>query len=332
MNMGGRIIGLPPMTGYDLDTDACATGRAAGFERVQADIRTLDPREHAGVTGAVITTPCPTLSESGKRTGREDLQLVLDSITCMGVDCGCDWETLPWRVQDVRTALLVEAARWALFAPDLEWIVCENVPAARFIWEDLCAELAAAGWEIFDVINIQAADYGVPSRRPRSFLYARRCTSTRVTQHDAGWNGADMPGRTMAQALGWEPGIRIWTRGQRKTSGGNAFSADKPSWCLTGSTRSWRIGAADGPELTAAQAGLLNGFPLEYPWQGSRTKKFLQVADVVSPVVAAVVLGVATDTPWVEPVTAYLESLYGSAPAVSPARSRFEQLDLLVAA
>lgn len=327
MALGARILGLEPTTGIELDTDACNTGRAAGFIRRQADIRTLNPADHHGVTGAIVTPPCPPFSKGGKRLGIRDMQVALDAITCLGSGCGCDWASLPHRVEDPRTALVVEAARWALTAPDLEWIVCEQVPAVEPLWEDICAELAAAGWETFNVINLDALDFGLPSRRTRTFLYARRYDTTRITAYSA-----DLPKRTMAEVLGWEPGVQIWTRGDRKTSGGNVFSADGPSWCLTGSTRSWKIGAPDGPELTAAEAGLLNGFPLNYPWQGSRTKQFLQIADVVSPVVAAVVLGIATNTPWREPVRAYLASLYETAARPTPPapklRPRYEQLDL----
>jgi DNA (cytosine-5)-methyltransferase 1 len=312
-NMGGRILGLEPMAGVDLDADACATGAAAGFERHQLDIRTLSPHRHRGVTGVVVTTPCPTLSDSGLRSGRADMQEVLDAVTCMGVGCGCDWQEVPGRVQDIRTALLIEAARWALFAPDLEWIVCENVPAVEYLWEDVAAELYANGWEWVDVVKIEAYDYGIPSRRPRCFLVARRYAPSRLSAGDV-----ELPRRSMAGALGLPRGLRVWTRGDRKTSGGNTFSADDPSWCLTGSTRSWKIGAPDGRELTAGEAGLLNGFPADYPWRGSRTKQFLQIADVVAPAVAAVALGIATDTPWEEPVRAYLHGLYGGPQADAP--------------
>lgn len=307
---GARILGLPPMVGVELDRDACETGRAAGHRREQVDMRRLAPTRYHGVRGAVLSPPCPTFSASGLRSGVVDMQTAEDAITCLGCGCGCEWPDLPERVADPRTALVVEAARWALLAPDLEWFAAEQVPAVEPLWESLAAELAAAGWETFDVLTVEAADYGVPSRRRRTFVYGRRTTHTRVSIHDAGWKGADLPRTSMADALGWEPGVRVWTRGERKTSGGNAFSADGPSWCLTGSSRSWKVGALDGPELTASQAGLLNGFRSDYPWCGSRTRQFLQIADVVTPVIAAVVLGVVTNTPWAEPVRAYLAELY----------------------
>src|SRR5688572_3794173 len=68
--MGSRILGRAPMIGVELDGDACATGRAAGFERRRHDMRLLAPARHRGVRGAVLTPPCPTFSASGKGSGR----------------------------------------------------------------------------------------------------------------------------------------------------------------------------------------------------------------------------------------------------------------------
>lgn len=325
MNQAARILGLAqPVKGVDLDDDACATGRAAGFDRVQADMRELAPKRHRGVTGLIATPPCPSFSKSGLRLGLLDMQDVLDAITCLGMGCGCDWRQAPHRMRDPRSVLVVEAARWILEAPDLQWFVCEQVPGVEPIWEDIAAEAYAAGWEWVDVIRLSATDFGLPSRRERTFLVGRRYQPPRVRVHAAGWFGANLPRYTMASILGLPAGTRVVTRGDRKTSGGNAFSADGPSWCLTGSTRSWKVETPDGAvrELTAAEAGFLNGFPRDFPWCGSRTKQFLQAADVVNPVIGAVVLGVATDTPWVEPVTAYLHELYG--PGIAP------EVDLVV--
>lgn len=96
---------------------------------------------------------------------------------------------------------------------------------------------------------------------------------------------------------------------------------------MTGRSRSWYrtdLGKPRG-ELTAGQAGLLQTFPADYPWQGSRTSQFQQAADSVPPVMAAAVLGAATGRPWQPAVRDRLTQLYGdSAP-------RPEQLDLLAA-
>lgn len=79
---------------------------------------------------------------------------------------------------------------------------------------------------------LDAIDFGMPVRRKRAFLVANR------------YGTASMPicldgrARTMADALGWGPGERVNTRGAG-SSGGNEFSAEAASWCLTGSARSW---------------------------------------------------------------------------------------------
>lgn len=334
-NMGAWILGLEdPIIGVDLDDDACATGRAAGWTRVQCDMRELAPARHRGVRRVIVTPPCPSFSDSGLRLGILDMPDVLDAVTCIGMGCSCDWRCIPHRVRDPRSALVVEAARWILEAPDVDTFVCEQVPGVEPVWESIAAEAYAAGWEWVDVITLSATDFGLPSRRERTFVIGRRYDSPRVSQHDAGWNGANLPRHTMASVLDLPTGTRVITRGARKTSGGNAFSADVPAWCLTGSTRSWKIDAPGQPirELTVAEAGLLNGFPRTYPWQGSRTKQFLQVADVVNPVVAAVVLGIATDTPWVGPVRTYLDMLYEgrtAPPVIPPAPAPFVQPSLL---
>ena len=52
----------------------------------------------------------------------------------------------------------------------------------------------------------------------------------------------------------------------------------------------------DGHRLTPSEAGILNGFPADYPWQDPRSKQFLQIADVVAPPVATAVLRSAAGT------------------------------------
>jgi DNA (cytosine-5)-methyltransferase 1 len=157
------------------------------------------------------------------------------------------------------------------------------------------------------VLTVDADHLGMPVRRNRVFLVARRY-SPFGGEYPAGRRG-QFPTRTMAEVLGWEPGHSIRTRNNRRPTGGNLFPADGPSWCLTEKARTWERDA-DGLRLTSAEAGLLQGFRLDYPWHGSRTRQFHQLADVVCPPVAAAVLGYVTETPWIEPVRAYLDDLY----------------------
>ncbi len=303
---GARILGMAPPVGFDLSTAAIETARQAGFRRTRVDVATLDPRTFAGVRGLIASPPCPTFSDGGKRTGTKgDYQRLLDVITCLGEGCEECWPELAAVVVDPRTALAAEVARWSLLMPDLEWIAAEQVPALEYCWEDISGEWAAAGWEDFNVFTIDALDLGLPSRRRRTFLIGRRTTPAGVVAP----YGRIYEPRTVADVLGWGSGHRIRTRSNRRPTGGNLFSADGPAWCLTEQARSWERDA-DGLRLTAAEAGLLNGFPIDYPWRGSRTAQFRQIADVVAPPVAAAVLGAAAGIEWRPAVDRYLQVLY----------------------
>ncbi|MFZ3557144.1 hypothetical protein [Streptomyces sp. BH055] len=199
-------------------------------------------------------------------------------------------------VSDPRIALMLEVAIWpialqAAGAP-IRWMAMEqssNLPEQ--ILEDLTVEFQCAEWLYTHHEIREAADYGLPSRRKRVYMIASRDYRFAVTRPIR-----PLPATSMAQALGWAPGERVNTRGNRpvdpktgRAKGGNAFSADGPSWCLTGKSRTWKR-ESDGYRLTAGEAGLLVGFRRSYPWQGSRSSAFQQAADVVSPVMAAIVL------------------------------------------
>ena len=123
---GAALLDELAVLGIELNADACATARTAGHHRLQTSITDLNPTQALAATGLIVSTPCPTLSSSGKRTGLgEDYGRALDTITCFGAGCGCEYATLASRVVDPRTALVVEAARCVLTMPKIEWIVCE---------------------------------------------------------------------------------------------------------------------------------------------------------------------------------------------------------------
>lgn len=330
-----RMLGLPAGLGVEWNTDACNTATAAGHPRLQADVRALDPDDYADVHGALFGPPCPTYSTSGKRTGRSDYNLVLTGSTLLGDgidsrDPTYDAYTATYRqVQDERSALVLEALRFALRLPNLRWLVFEQVPAVERIWWDFAAELAIAAWESCDVITLRADDFGLPTRRTRVFLVAARDrtpdftgmpyrgrwrTGRHVEPHPVAprmWT--PFPLTSMASALDWPGGVQVNTRGDRTTPGGNLFSADGPAPGLTYTARSWfrtDLGKPEG-ELEAWQAGLLQGFPPGYPWQGSRTSRFQRAADSVPPPMAAAVVGAAAAVPWLDAVWARLAGLYG---------------------
>lgn len=75
---------------------------------------------------------------------------------------------------------------------------------------------------------------------------------------------------------------------------------DRPSTTVAGDPRIARPGHRDraggerqfdgGVRVTVQEAGVLQSFPADYPWQGTRTKQFGQVGDAVPPLLAAHIL------------------------------------------
>ncbi|WP_188188927.1 DNA cytosine methyltransferase [Nonomuraea sp. SYSU D8015] len=334
VEQGARILDVEePILGYDIDADACATARAAGFRRSQASVPQLDPDEFAGVRGVVITSPCPPFSVAGKGSGLREhdqaaLRLAVERLGDAHAGCCPDdaYAEVYRQVQDDRSALVIEALRFALRLPHVQWVVAEQVPAVAPLWREMAAELAAVhDFRYCAVVTLAAEDFGVASRRMRTFLIATRYhTPDLAGMPMRSWwscgrfappaehlpNRADVFGPTsMADALGWPARQWVNTRGNRRSVGGNEFCADRPAWCLTEKARSWRR-VGDGARLTSSQAGLLVGFPADFAWQGSRSKQFLQVADVVAPPVAAAVLGAVLGLDWRSAVGVYPERLY----------------------
>jgi DNA (cytosine-5)-methyltransferase 1 len=342
---GARLAGASDVLGVEINRDACATATAAGHARVRADVRDVDPARFTRTVGWISATPCPTFTEAGKQAGLVDYELVLEGVERLG-DCHVaergdrGWEgylATYRKVSDERTALVLETLRVALLLPNLRWLVAEQVPAVHGIWELMGSVLASSHYfRTADVITVRASDLGAATRRERVFLVASRardlgpalarlplrqwwhCGRFAAPQlREADPAASPFPATSMARALGWPAGVRVNTRGARTTPGGNEFSADGPAVSMTGNgTRTWYrtdLGKPDGL-LTDAQAGLCQGFPADYPWQGSRTSRFQQIADTVSPLVGAAVVGAVAGYDWQPAVRRRLGEAYGHRP------------------
>lgn len=293
---GLRLLGRRDVLGVEIDPAACATARVAGHARHRqrgrqtADVYACRPSDFPNVEGVIASAPCGGLSKSGRKIGLTDLQAVLDLLECVAAEHDHADQARAQAVltmEDHRSELLVEAMRYAL-ATDARWLVLEQVPEALTVWEDYAAHLSERGWHV-DVDVLNAADYGVPQDRSRAVLVASRDGQAR------------MPGPTVtehvpaASVLG--TGTLGFPRLNDRPDGGKYRARDMrstalPAFTLTEKARSWTFAPDDGEprQITPAEAGLLQSFRADYPWQGSRSTQFLQIGNAVPPLMAAAVL------------------------------------------
>jgi len=247
------------------------------------------------------------------------------------------------------TVLVLEPARFlrALItapSPDvrLEWAALEQVREVLPLWQMYRDELRRLGWSVWCGI-LNAADYGVPQTRRRALLLASRIREVGPPppthrEHD---HGPDLFGDcqpawvSMAEALALPSGMSVNTRGNRRTSGGNEFECDGPSWALTEKARSWWVlrhskrsnaterrldqpaatlvagharhdfnwvrvdGRSDLEKrpLLLSEAAVLQSFRADYPFQGSESLCFLQIANAVPPLMAMHGVAMAAGVP-----------------------------------
>jgi DNA (cytosine-5)-methyltransferase 1 len=236
---GLNMLGRAETVGIEWDKAACDTARAAGHERLQADIAELDPFTIGGanVEGLIASPPCQGFSMAGKGKGREDSARLIAAVG--DFVHGDPRPTLHATMTDDRSLLALEPLRWVL---DLEpeWTTWEQVPAVLPLWEACADVLRADGYDV-ETGLVTAETLGVPQTRKRAILRARRGfsldplerTHSRYNQR----NPEKLDGPrwvSMAEALGWglvnRPSYSIMAGGKVMADGSGGHGNSGGEW------------------------------------------------------------------------------------------------------
>lgn len=289
---GGQALGLEN-AGFDhvacveMDAAACQTLRAnrPEWNVIETDLRTweVDP-DYRGVDLLAGGVPCPPFSIAGRQLGKDDERDLFPEVLRLA-------DELQPR------AIMIENVR-GLLASKFSGYRDEVVRELKELGYESC------GWEL-----LNAADYGVPQARLRSILVAMR---PEVAVHYA-WPVPNAKTKTVGQALkplmkaaGWE-GADEWARKARSVAPALVGGSKKHGGADLGPTRAkaaWRdlgvdgLGVADAPpspgaqgmpRLTVEMAGVIQGFPRTWKFQGRKTAAYRQVGNAFPPPVAEAV-------------------------------------------
>jgi DNA (cytosine-5)-methyltransferase 1 len=315
---GARLAGsTASIYGREIQVDAVATARAAGHTRKHVDIQADDPAQYRGVTGYIASPPCQTFSTAGKGAGREAIEhlkaaayKVADGMLPADAIAAVHDEQL-----DVRSVLVLEPLR-VIAETSPSWVAMEQVPNALPVFEVIAEILREQfGYHVRTGI-VSAEEYGVPQTRRRAILTAVDTTladeapwptKTHSKFHSRSPQRVDegyQPPVAMAEALGWRAEDMVPERFNDQS--GTAYDAQwplkRPATAVAGRGLVQNPGATanrfngstksrnDGVKVTVAEAGVLQSFRADYPWQGTASSQYQRVGDAIPPLLAAAVL------------------------------------------
>lgn len=285
---GGQALGLERAGFYhrvlvEIEHDACKTLR---YNRPNWLIKNMDVKEFSAVEFCGIDllaggVPCPPFSIAGKQLGKEDERDLFPEALRLVKECQ-------------PKAVMLENVK-GLFAPKFDEYR-----------GNIIRELESMGYRcVWRLIN--SSDYGVSQLRPRTILVAlREPYASHFTWPEA---NADDP-QTVGQLLFEEMSQNGWLGASEWATNANTIAPTLvggskkhggPDLGPTRAKRAWAELGVDGkgiadkppardfrgvPKLTVQMAALVQGFPRDWKFVGSKTTAYRQVGNAFPPPVA----------------------------------------------
>lgn len=328
-SQGIKLLGLHDV-GIELDVYACATRASAGHLTIRADVASYPPgvvrygtKQHIGL---IASPPCQDFSVAGKRAGIEgyrgrliyevlrwtrDLQpewIACEQVPpCLGIwqdyarIMRDTWGYHVWTgilnaadygVPQIRKRAILMASRTRFNAP---------VPTHTERPTDDVFGSGLAPW----VTMAEALGWG---------LSARPATTVQATSGhggprplDGGGRSRDIYKRALKGGM-WSNNNRLYDP-ESEPAPTVAFGKDAAGWAWTRPSTTvtgrpgvqqapgWRTDADDHMQdaegsirVTIPEVSVLQSFPADYPWQGTKTRQFQQVGNAIPPLLAKAIV------------------------------------------
>lgn len=307
---GLRLLGLKEDVGVEFDRWAVATARAAGHVRWLVDVTSDECRYFTWppMWLYIASPPCQTFAQAGNGQGLKHLAslvLALRNVADGVLSPEDAIADVADEALDERSVLVLEPM-FVIARHRPRNVALEQVPTAQPIWDAYAEILRSMGYSVWTGV-LNSEQYGVPQARKRAVLMAsldrevsppaptnskyHRHAPERRDEGVASWI-------SMAQGLGaqWTPTAAV--------EGDTSWASRRPSPTIVGSFRPDIVAApgyrkpGDGPRqsqpgsilVTVREAGILQTFPEDYPWQGSQAAQFQQVGNAIPPFLASRVI------------------------------------------